>query len=481
MSMKENDLYDNIQLLFKRDEIKIVKDTSGILYGLLRGSHGIFKAYPMTTNEFKVAFKKVYLNYFNDLLSTQAVLSICEMLEVMAVDNAETVETCKRIYNNNGQYAYELNAEDGTVVWIEDGEISIEQIEGILFKHSVNYANQVTPDFNVEHTELLSYIEKHFHLGSDKEIKLFALFLVTCLWGLEINHPLLVITGEKGSSKSTTLRKIEKLIDPKSSDLGGISKGADGLELKLANSYFVSLDNLSSLSRRISDTLAVAITGGSVNKRALYKNTDEIVFNIKAVVAINGVSLVARESDLLDRSLIITLKRLSSKEIITEEELWEEFEKDRPAILGCCFQVLAIALNDSEPIETEEKIRMADFHVACIKVGRALGIPENEVTDILWTNQKNINKHTLDEDPVSLCVIELMSKRGTYTNSMSHLLCDLQDIAIENGMPFRILPKTPNHLRMRLDKVQSNLQSECGITFTVKNVGAFKQIRIVKK
>ena len=478
--MSDN-LYHNLHTLIKKGEIKTVKDTSGILYGLLKSKQGIFKAYPLYANEFKVAFKKVYLRHFDELLSTQAVMYICEMLEVLAMDNAETVETCKRIYNNGEQYAYELNAEDGTVIWIEDGEISIEQVEGILFKHSANYANQVLPDFSVEHTKLLSYIEKHFHLKSDKEIKLLALFLVTSLWGLEINHPMLVLTGEKGSSKSTTLRKIEKLIDPKSSDLGGISKGTDGLELKLTNSYFVSLDNLSYLNRRISDTLAVAITGGSVSKRALYKNTDEIVFDIKAVVAINGVSLVARESDLLDRSLIITLKRLSSKEIITEEELWQEFEKDRPAILGCCFQILAIALNDSEPIETDEKIRMADFHVACIKVGRALGIPEDEVTDILWTNQKSINKHTLDEDPVALCVMELMSKRSLYTKSMSDLLCELQYIAIQNGMPVRILPKTPNHLRMRLDKVQSNLKSECGITYTVKNVGAFKQIRIQKK
>ena len=43
-------------------------------------------------------------------------------------------------------------------------------------------------------------------------------------------------------SKNTTMRKLEKIIDPKVSDLCGMPKGADGLELRLSNSYFVALD-----------------------------------------------------------------------------------------------------------------------------------------------------------------------------------------------------------------------------------------------
>ena len=153
------------------------------------------------------------------------------------------------------------------------------------------------------------------------------------------------------------------------------------------NGYFVTFDNLSSLSRKISDILAVAVTGGSFSKRALYRNADEIVLDLKAIVAVNGVSLVAKESDLLDRSVILTLKRIAPDKVLTEEELWAEFEKDRPKMLGACFNVLAAALNDMEEVQVRNKIRMADFHVACVKVGRVLGISEEEVSDILWENK----------------------------------------------------------------------------------------------
>ena len=93
------------------------------------------------------------------------------------------------------------------------------------------------------------------------------------------------------------------------------------MKLRLSNTYFVTLDNLSNIRRNVSDTIARAVTGGSVTKRALYHNTKEIVIDIKALVAMNGVSLIAKESDLLDRSLILELDRISSKEIKGEEEL----------------------------------------------------------------------------------------------------------------------------------------------------------------
>lgn len=477
-----NDVQKNMNQLIAKKDIQFFKDKSGMIYVAISGEQGkAAQAYPLHSRLLTTRLKKVYLTYYNELLSSQDMQYICELIEVLYADKAETVEVCKRIYNDGCQYVYELNAEEGTVVWIENGEISIEQIEGIIFRHSANYADQVTPDLDVDYTKLPDYISKHFNIQSDSERKLLALYLVTSFWGLSINHPILIVTGEKGSSKSTTLRKLERLIDPKTSDLGSIPKGADGLELRLSNAYFVPLDNLSSLSRRRSDTLARSATGGSETKRALYTNMDEIVLDIKAVVALNGVSVVAKESDLLDRSIILNLSRLSSKSIRTEEELWDEFEKDRPAILGCCFQILALALNNKEPIQTEEKIRMSDFHVACIRSARAIGISEEEVSRILWANQKNVNRYTVDESMVALCVLELMKDREKYTDSMTGLLRELKEIAEDNGMSPKVIPETPNHLRIRLDKVKNNLETEYGIVYHVKNVGTFKKICIEKK
>lgn len=475
------DLQKDLQVLLDEKMIRVAKDDKGGYYCIVEESGGNAAAFPLYENDFRKALKKIYYTRFGEVLSVQDVQSAVEIIEIIGTDTTEEVEVCKRVFNNGFQYAYELNREEGTVVWIEDGEVSIEKTSGIIFRHAANYANQIEPNLKVQPEKLLDYMRKHFNLSSDREVKLLTLYLVTSLWGLRINHPILVLTGEKGSSKSSSFKKLEELIDPKSSELGsGIPRGSDGLEVRLYNGYFVTFDNLSSLNRKISDILAVAVTGGSFSKRALYRNADEIVLDLKAVVAVNGVSLVAKESDLLDRSVILTLRRITPDKVLTEEELWAEFEKDRPKMLGACFNVLAAALNDTEEVRIRNKIRMADFHVACVKVGRVLGIPEEEVSDILWENQKNINQRTLDEDVVALCVIELMQGRKEYVNSMSGLLIDLLDVADSNGMPSTVIPKTANHLRSRLDKTKSNLQSEYGITYHVKNIGTFKEITIKK-
>lgn len=475
-------LKDDIQELIDRGLLSVRKDMQGNLYGMIRDNNDNTTGYLLYDNEFKMPFRKLYNNQYQEMLSTQDIQSAVEFIEILASDGVEEIEVCKRIFNNGFQFAYELNKDNGTCVWLEEGKVSLTQTEGIIFRHAANYANQVEPNLDIKPKKLLSFVKKHFNLKSDRDIKLLTLYLVSSFWGLCINHPILVLTGEKGSSKSMTFRKLERLIDPKSSDLtSGVPKGNDGLALRLYNSYFVALDNLSSLSRKISDIIATAITGGCITKRALYRNSGEVILDIKSVVAINGVSLVAKESDLLDRSLILTLDRIPSDEILTEEELWNEFEQDRPDILGCCFKILASAMNDTEEIETKNKIRMADFHIACIKVGRVLGWSEDEVSDLLWENQKNVNKCTLDEDIVALCVIELMQKKREYVSSVSGLLNDLLEVADKNSIMSTLLPKTPNHLSAKLNKAKSNLESEYGITYYIKNIGTFKQITIKKE
>lgn len=422
--------------------------------------------------------RKIFLDRYEIFLNNLEIQTLIEYLEIHELTDDTVYEMSCRIYNGKDIWAYELEEKTERCIVITPEEFYIGNVLNVIFKHASDFQDQIEPDWDIEKEEIFGLVHKHFNFKNEKQEKLFLLYLITSFWGLKMNHPLLILTGEKGSSKSTTMRKVEKLLDPKKSDLCGLPKGSDGLELRLANSYFVALDNLSNISRSVSDTIARAVTGGSVTKRKLYQNTKEIVLNIKAVIAINGVSLVARESDLLDRSLILELKRIESRKIKSEEELWKNFEKDRPKFLGCIFQILAEVMYNDEEVEVKEKIRLADFHIACVKVGRVLGMSSEEVSDLLWENQRRVNQKSIDEDIVACCLVELMSRKSEYVNSVTGLLHDLGQIAARNSIVSSTLPKTPNHLSNRLSKVKSNLQAEYNITYDIANVGAFKQITI---
>ncbi len=464
-------IFKKLQMLFEKEIISLVHNSDNERLLIVAGGiTPLCQSYSV--------LRKVFFERFKIFLNTAQLQTLIEFLEIHPLTDDTVYESACRIYNGKDCLAYELNKDTEECIVITPEEISISNVPNVYFKHAADFENQVEPSWDVEPKDIFSYIHHHFNLKNEKQEKLLVLYLVTAFFGLQISHSLLILTGEKGSSKSTTMRKLEKLIDPKRSDLCGIPKGTDGLELRLANTYFVCLDNLSSINRNISDTIARAVTGGSVTKRALYHNTKEVVLNIKAMIAINGVSVVARESDLLDRSLILELNRISAKKIKSEQELWEEFEQDRPKILGCIFRILSEALYDDEPITVKEKIRLADFHIACIKVGRVLGMTDEEVSELLWENQRKINRHSIDEDMVACCVIELMKNKKSYINSMTGLLGDLNEIATQNSIIGSVLPKTPNHLSNRLSKIRSNLQAEYNITYNIANVGSFKQITI---
>lgn len=429
------------------------------------------------SKDFRMELRIFCHKHFGKNIKQSEIDEVIEYLELEAYKNKLNYNLAHRVFCEEDLVVYDLNQQDNSVVWVQDGKCSITQTDAILFKRSVTFANQITPDFNVKPKALVKYIDKHFNM-KDRDKKLFMLYLVTCFMGLNINHPIIVLVGEKGAGKSTALRKLEKIIDPKQTDLCGIPKGNDGLELRLSNSYFVALDNLSYISRNISDTLARAVTGGSVTKRAMYQNTEEVTLNIKALLAINSVSMVVKESDLLDRSLLIDLRRIDPNTMKTEAEVWEDFEADLPKILGCCFKILAAAMQDTTPIKENRLTRMADFHVACIRVGKVLGYDEKEIADLLWYNQKKINREVLCEDEVAMCVIEIMEKQKIYVNSVAHLLSDLQQVAEEIGLAPSLLPSKPNVLSRRLNKIRSNLEQEYGIAISIINKGKYKEITI---
>lgn len=479
---KDDSVIENIKELFKINSVVAKDKLTGQLYFVIKNDDDTINGYLLGSSEFTRAIKKRYFEAYGSLVNTTNISLFKEMLEVKHYDTKIEISVVTRVYNDGKLYAYELNKDTNTLLVIQNGEVFFGAITEAIFKHPVDYANQVEPDLEVEPTELFGYMKKHFKM-EEWQLKLLTLYLVTSYMGLCISHPLLVLCGEKGSSKSTSLKKLEMLVDPKSVGLGCIPKNVESLDLRLANSYYVTLDNLSTLSRSVSDTLARAVTGGSVAKRKLYSDNEEILLNIKSLVAINGVTLVAKESDLLDRALILTMQRISPDEVMSDEKLWEYFEEDRPAILGCCFKILAEVLEDNEPVYVDKLIRMADFHIACIKVGRALGWDEEEVNNLLWKNQETANKKTIDEDIVALAVIELMNgykDNQIYQNSVSGLLSDLRDVLARNEIDTNLLPKLPNKLSNRLSKVASSLKAEHRITYSIKNVGTFKQITIVK-
>lgn len=436
---------------------------------------------PLYSKTVENSIRRMLFEYDNRLIKVN-MDDVINYLAMLAYDNRISYDLVYRISycEETDEYLYDLDQDTNKVLSITEGNISICESDRVVFKRSSDYKKQVIPDISADKTQFLDLIEKHFNLGTKELTKLFSLYLIAEFFP-NVNTPVCWLCGEKGASKSTTLRKLQRIISPTNSDLIGMPKNIEDMAIRLNRNYFTTIDNCSKINLCMSDLLARSTTNGSMTKRKLYSDQDEQIINISSKIAINSIGEIVTQADLLDRCFIVKLPRVDKSIIKTEREIWNEFDKDLPIMMGCIFKIIAEVLTFSSDIETKEFIRLVDYHLLCLKIGLVLGLEETEVNELIWDNQKVVNQITIDEDVIATTIISLMSTRKNYVGSVSELLKDITLEARHLSINKKLIPASPNHLSSRLKKIRSNLEQEANITFNIKNVGTHKEISILKK
>ena len=176
-------------------------------------------------------------------------------------------------------------------------------------------------------------------------------------------YPILGLSGEQGSAKTTICRVAWKLIDPFEAPIRTKPRNERDLMITASNSHIVTLDNLSRIEQWLSDALCRLATGGGLATRKLYTDEEEVIFDAQRPVLLNGIEEVAVKGDLLDRMVTLSLPGIDEKERREEAVFWEEFEAERPLIQGALLSGVSAALNNVRKVKREKKPRMADFAI----------------------------------------------------------------------------------------------------------------------
>jgi hypothetical protein len=85
-------------------------------------------------------------------------------------------------------------------------------------------------------------------------------------------------------------------------------------------------------------------TGGGFSTRQLYTDSSELLLNVQRPVVINGIEELAQRADLLDRSVLLSLPRITDGMRRDEESLWSAFEAARPRLLGALLDAVVMAV-----------------------------------------------------------------------------------------------------------------------------------------
>jgi hypothetical protein len=270
--------------------------------------------------------------------------------------------------------------------------------------------------------------------------------------------PLLAIAGEQGSAKTVLSKILRALIDPNVAPVRALPREERELMIAANNGHVLAFDNLSSLPGWLSDALCRLASGGSFALRQLYTDADEVLFHAARPTILNGIEDIITRQDLADRAVFLTMGSLRDEQRRPEAEIWHQFERARPRILGALLDAVAHGLQMRDRIQFTRLPRMADF---------AKWVSACET--ILWSpgtflmaydaNRRQAVEDVVEADPVAACVRRIMAKQTRWVGTASELLNATATGGHQLAGRIADWPRNPRALAGRLRRSQVLLRA----------------------
>ncbi len=409
---------------------------------------------------------------------SNALASALNILESKACFEGPRHELQNRVAWRDGALWCDLSNEKWEAVKITATGWSIEKNPPILFRRYAHQKAQVTPVANGDIFALLPFV----NLANSEAGNLLLIYIVTCFIP-DIPHPIPILYGPQGASKTTLARALCRLIDPSEVEVLSTPNTPTDLIQQLSHHWFAFYDNVSGLPLWASDALCRSVTGEGFSKRELYSDDEDVIYSFRRCIGLNGINIAAKKPDLLDRSILLKLERISKEKREGEQGLWERFEAVRPAIMGGIFDALSKAIATRPSITLKQVPRMADFTLWGCATAMALGTTAEDFIAVYFKNIGEQHEEAIQENSVGTAMIVLMADRTDWEGSSSSLLRELETIAEEQkiGMRSSDWPKAANSLSRKLNEIKTNL-AEVGIHIDhFKGSNGTRTIRIHKE
>jgi hypothetical protein len=279
-------------------------------------------------------------------------------------------------------------------------------------------------------------------------------FVLVVAWALAClrnrgPYPVIVLSGEQGSAKSTFSAILRALLDPNTAPLRALPREDRDLFIAASNGHVLAFDNVSGLPAWISDTLCRLATGGGFAVRQLYSDQDEVLFDAARPVILNGIEDIVTRPDLADRAVFLTLEPIPEERRRPEQELWAAFELERPRILGVLLDAVARGLAELPRTKLDKLPRMADFALWATACETALW-PSGTFWSAYCGNRDEAVDGVIDADPIAAAVRAMMTARTEWTGTASDLLGALAEMAGERVAKAKTWPDSPRALAGRL-------------------------------
>lgn len=343
-----------------------------------------------------------------------------------------------RVGGHGEETVIDLGTAGGEVVLLRPGSWEVASESPVLFRRTRLTGAHPAPARGGDVDALRSILNV-----TDESWDLLVAYLVAGLLP-DLAHPVLWLTGEQGTGKTTAMNRVQALLDPSPAKSRSVPRSVGDWASGCYGSWVYPLDNLSGIAPWLSDAVCKAVTGDSLVSRKLYTDHELEVVTFRRVVLLNGIDVGALRGDLGDRLVPIELDRIPDEQRLGETEVDDTFGRALPGVLGGLLDLAAEALKVLPDVDLAEKPRMADFAEVCEAVDRVRGTAS--LRTYLGTRDL-IADHVVGADPVASAVVDLLdlASGGEWEGTWAELLHQL-DRRKPEGVPRNSWPGTPSQL-----------------------------------
>jgi hypothetical protein len=266
----------------------------------------------------------------------------------------------------------------------------------------------------------INALRQYLNVNSDEDFILAVSWVLAALRNRG-PYPVLALSGEQGSAKSTFAILLRSLIDPNVAFLRSLPREERDLAISANNSHVLAFDNISHLSPWVSDALCRIATGAGFATRQLHTDTHEVLLEASRPVILTGIADVVTRADLADRALAIKLDPIDESKRRSEREFMATFDAEISKIFGALLDAIAHGLAELPRVNLKIKPRLADFAewgTACEGAFWESGAFMRAYD----SNRQRLNEVALDADLVGTAIAALMENETLWEGRPAALL-----------------------------------------------------------
>jgi hypothetical protein len=433
-----------------------------------------FENIPCRGNNLEKRLSGLFWQEKKKAISAEALRSAIRVFESKALYEGEKNALSNRAISHKNAFWYDLTNENWQVVKITPQGWEMVNHPPVLFRRYSHQKQQVTPNINGDIKKFLEFV----NIQNKNHEMLLLVWLVSSFIP-KIPHTILIIKGIKGSAKSSLTRACREIIDPSQIDKMSPPSNLGDWPQVFEHNYCIPFDNLRKLTPSQSDFLCRAVTGDATSSRALYTDDEDVIREYKRVIILNGINLVADQSDLIDRAILISLDKIEIWK--HESKLHKDFEDAKPAILGGVMDTLSKAMSLFPQIEKslEVRERMADFTLWGCAISEALGYGQEAFLTAYRENIQQGSENVIDESVVAQLVLEFMRLEEDWKGTPTEFFVEIKALAKKQEIPNTEIPKRSNQFSRELNTLKPNLEEKgCFFKFSRGNT---RQIHLEMK